>query len=200
MLAGFGIKAETRSYLLYTKGTGLRKQFNRLSTKTYSCFHNTSVWRPSKLWNYGSPASQSTVRTQYKLVTIWGIQVLWNVPPYRWVRVSCRFEVSQCLYSPGIKGPRKIFGKEDIHSKRRQTPTQRHESCSTTRRIKSFYEQYCQRPFFKRIYSAVCYNEQFLSIKSGCYNESRCYNERGGIPSANEARAYAWRVGPSRFD
>jgi len=26
-----------------------------------------------------------------------------------------------------------------------------------------------------------CYNEQFLSIKSGCYNEHRCYNERGGI-------------------
>jgi hypothetical protein len=24
------------------------------------------------------------------------------------------------------------------------------------------------------------YNEQFLSIKSGCYNENRCYNERGG--------------------
>jgi len=26
-----------------------------------------------------------------------------------------------------------------------------------------------------------CYNEQFLSIKSGCYNEHRLYNERGGI-------------------
>ena len=26
-----------------------------------------------------------------------------------------------------------------------------------------------------------CYNEQFLSIKSGCYNEHICYNERGGI-------------------
>jgi len=25
-----------------------------------------------------------------------------------------------------------------------------------------------------------CYNEQFLSIKSGCYNEHRCYSERGG--------------------
>jgi hypothetical protein len=25
-----------------------------------------------------------------------------------------------------------------------------------------------------------CYNEQFLAIKSGCYNEHRCYNERGG--------------------
>jgi len=23
-----------------------------------------------------------------------------------------------------------------------------------------------------------CYNEQFLSINSGCYNEHRCYNER----------------------
>ena len=23
-----------------------------------------------------------------------------------------------------------------------------------------------------------CYNKQFLSIKSGCYNEHRCYNER----------------------
>jgi len=23
-----------------------------------------------------------------------------------------------------------------------------------------------------------CYNEQFLSIKSGCYNQHRCFNER----------------------
>jgi len=23
-----------------------------------------------------------------------------------------------------------------------------------------------------------CYNEQFLSIKSGCYNEQKCYNEQ----------------------
>jgi hypothetical protein len=29
-------------------------------------------------------------------------------------------------------------------------------------------------------YNGVCYNEQFLSIKSGCYNENRCYNECGG--------------------
>jgi hypothetical protein len=49
-------------------------------------------------------------------------------------------------------------------------------------------------------YSGVCYNEQFLSIKSGCYSEHRCYNERGGILSADVARAYAWRIGPSRFD
>jgi hypothetical protein len=26
-----------------------------------------------------------------------------------------------------------------------------------------------------------CYSEQFLSLKSGYYNEHRCYNERGGI-------------------
>ena len=43
-------------------------------------------------------------------------------------------------------------------------------------------------------YSGVCYNEQFLSIKSGCYNEL------GGILSADVARACARRVGPSRFD
>jgi len=30
-----------------------------------------------------------------------------------------------------------------------------------------------------------CYNEQFLSIKSGWYNECRCYNEHGGILSTN---------------
>jgi len=36
-----------------------------------------------------------------------------------------------------------------------------------------------------------CYNEQFLSIKSGCYNEYICYNERGGILSADVARACA---------
>jgi hypothetical protein len=34
-------------------------------------------------------------------------------------------------------------------------------------------------------------NEQFLSIKSGRYNENRCYNERGRILSADVARAYA---------
>jgi len=39
-----------------------------------------------------------------------------------------------------------------------------------------------------------CYNEQFLSINTGCYNKSR------GILSAEVARACAWRVGPSSFD
>ena len=28
-------------------------------------------------------------------------------------------------------------------------------------------------------YNERCYNEQFSSIKSGCYNEKRCYRERG---------------------
>jgi hypothetical protein len=32
-----------------------------------------------------------------------------------------------------------------------------------------------------------CYNKQFLSVKSGSYNEHRCYNERGGILSADVA-------------
>jgi len=45
-----------------------------------------------------------------------------------------------------------------------------------------------------------CYNKQFLSIKSGCYNKHRCYNERRGTLSANIARACAWHVGPSCFD
>jgi len=35
------------------------------------------------------------------------------------------------------------------------------------------------------------YNEQFLLIKSGCYNEHRCRNERMGILSADVARACA---------
>ena len=39
-----------------------------------------------------------------------------------------------------------------------------------------------------------CYNEHFLLIKSGCYNE------RGGILSADVARACEWGVGPSRSD
>ena len=39
-----------------------------------------------------------------------------------------------------------------------------------------------------------CYNEQFLSIKSGCYNG------RVGILSADVARACAIRAGPSRFN
>jgi len=45
-----------------------------------------------------------------------------------------------------------------------------------------------------------CYNEQFSSIKSGCYNEHRSYKERGGILSADVARVCALRVGPSHFD
>jgi len=36
-----------------------------------------------------------------------------------------------------------------------------------------------------------CYNEQFLSIISGCYNEHRCYKESGGILSADITRACA---------
>jgi len=39
-----------------------------------------------------------------------------------------------------------------------------------------------------------CYNEQFLSVKS------RCYNERGGIRSVKIARVRKWSVGPSCFD
>ena len=39
-----------------------------------------------------------------------------------------------------------------------------------------------------------CYNERFLSVKSGCYKE------REGTLSADVACAWAWRVGPSRFD
>jgi len=45
-----------------------------------------------------------------------------------------------------------------------------------------------------------CYNEEFLSIKLGCYNEHRCYNERWGILSAEVTRAYTWHVGSSLFD
>jgi hypothetical protein len=36
-----------------------------------------------------------------------------------------------------------------------------------------------------------CYNEQFLSIKSGCYNEHRATAERGRILSADIAHACA---------
>jgi len=39
--------------------------------------------------------------------------------------------------------------------------------------------------FFPSKYSGLCYNERFLSIKSGCYNE------HGGILSADLARACA---------
>jgi len=35
--------------------------------------------------------------------------------------------------------------------------------------------------FAQDTYNGECYNEQCLSIKSGCYNEHRCYTERGGI-------------------
>jgi len=41
---------------------------------------------------------------------------------------------------------------------------------------------------------------KFLSVKSGCYNEHRCYNECGGLVSSDVAHACAWRVGPSRCD
>ena len=49
-------------------------------------------------------------------------------------------------------------------------------------------------------YSGVCYNEQLLLIKSGYYNEHKCYNERRGILSGDVARACALRVGHFRFD
>jgi len=38
------------------------------------------------------------------------------------------------------------------------------------------------------------YNNQFLITQSGCYNE------RGGILSADVACTCAWHDGPSRFD
>ena len=44
------------------------------------------------------------------------------------------------------------------------------------------------------IYSGVRYNEQFLPIKSGCYNEHRRYKASRGILSADVARACARRV------
>jgi len=58
---------------------------------------------------------------------------------------------------------------------------------------KLFLWHYCA---YTVVYATTneCYNEQFLSMKSGCYNK------RGGIVSADVARAWAWRVGPSRFD
>jgi len=51
---------------------------------------------------------------------------------------------------------------------------------------------------YTHTHSGACYNEQFLS-KSGCYDEHRCYNERGVILSADVARACAWRVGLPAF-
>jgi hypothetical protein len=45
-------------------------------------------------------------------------------------------------------------------------------------RFLTCYSSFPADPFAK--YSGVCYNEQFLSIKSGCYNENKCYNEREG--------------------
>jgi len=45
-----------------------------------------------------------------------------------------------------------------------------------------------------------CYNEQFLSIKSGCYVEHRCYNERRGILLADIAHMSTGCVRPSHFD
>jgi hypothetical protein len=36
-----------------------------------------------------------------------------------------------------------------------------------------------------------CYKEQFLSIKSECYNEHRYYNECGGILTTNVAHVHA---------
>jgi len=37
-----------------------------------------------------------------------------------------------------------------------------------------------------------CHNEQFFSMKSGWYNQHRCYNECGGIQSAEAVRACAY--------
>jgi hypothetical protein len=38
-------------------------------------------------------------------------------------------------------------------------------------------------------YNERCYNEKFLSIKSGSYNEHRCCYNRGRILSTDVARA-----------
>jgi hypothetical protein len=64
------------------------------------------------------------------------------------------------------------------------------------------YNERCSNEQFLSIKSGCynehrCCNEQFLSIKSGCYNEHRYYNEREGILSADVARACARRVEPS---
>jgi hypothetical protein len=41
-----------------------------------------------------------------------------------------------------------------------------------------------------------CCNPNFVTIKSGCYNEHRCYKERGGILSVDVARVCLGRFGP----
>ena len=60
---------------------------------------------------------------------------------------------------------------------------------------------HCKEHLYTVVYATTnaattieCYKEQFLSIKSGCYNE--CV----GILSADVARACALRVGPSCFN
>jgi len=37
-----------------------------------------------------------------------------------------------------------------------------------------------------------CYNEEFLSIQSGCYNENKYYKERGGILFITEIFDYSF--------
>jgi hypothetical protein len=64
----------------------------------------------------------------------------------------------------------------------------------------SRFSQFCESAHKYSVTTNECYKEQFLSIKSRCYNENRWYKERGGILSVDVARACAWRVGPSRFD
>ena len=44
------------------------------------------------------------------------------------------------------------------------------------------------------IYSQICYNEQILSIISGCYNEHRCHNERGGIISVDVTHFFFFQL------
>jgi len=59
-------------------------------------------------------------------------------------------------------------------------------SCFTTHKNYTLYGKYCGVCYNER-----SYNEKFLLIKSGCYDEHRCYNEREGILSADVARACA---------
>jgi len=60
-------------------------------------------------------------------------------------------------------------------------------------------------------YNEWCYNERMLQRTDAIMNsfiykirmlttKHRCYNERRGILSVDVARAFAWRVRPSRFD
>jgi len=171
------------------------------------------------LWN---PATQTTCYSNldhifiFTTVKTWS-QELWNISdrsvddscwenwmtsttllslPKRYLMLQC---FAQLLCYSLFTSPHEKRKKWEVWKERKQ----RREKGEI-----SYIDRFISRPKYTQCYnvihshththththSAICYNEQFLEIKSGCYNEHGRYNELGGILSADVVRACTWRV------